>query len=125
MDMAVILPTTDMDILTMDMADTVATPITEVPTGAVITMDTITDIMPAVVIFPAVDIIPKLIIATEEWIAGNMQVTPGLPGLLKEVLKELPEQIPGTGAAPAVKVQPKLHARIQQLEALERTRLVP
>ena len=61
----------------MDMEDTMATAtlITEVPTGADITMDTtmgiITDIM-------GTDITPKAITATVEWITDNMPVIPGL-----------------------------------------------
>ena len=94
-DMVVTIPTMDM----VDMADTMATPITEVPTGADITMDTGTDIM-------GMGIIPKPITVTEEWITGNMPVIPGPQRPRLVVQKELLQPIPGTGAGPVEQLLP-------------------
>ena len=56
-----------------DMADTMATLIMEVPTGADITTDTTM----AIITEDTGMVIPKPITATEEWITGTMPVIPG------------------------------------------------
>lgn len=105
MDMVVTIPIMAMEATmiptgAMEAGDTVATHITEVPTGADITTD-ITMVTGTVIMVAAV-ITPKPITATGEWITGIMLVIQDLQGLPWEVQRELLRPIPGTGAAQAV-----------------------
>ena len=80
-----------------DMADTMDTPITEVPTGADTTMDSTTD---TTADYTVTAIILSNITATGGWITGTMPAIPGPQRPLSEVQKESQQPIPGTGAAP-------------------------
>lgn len=106
MDMAV----TDITIPTIrtgDMADTMVTPITEVPTGAAITTDTTTG---TIADYTGTTIIPNNIPATEGWITGTIPAIPGPQRLLLGVQKESQQPIPGTGAAPVRQPLPPARA---------------